>query len=272
MTKKKIFLTVAILLIFVAVFGTGTSAFAYQAETEIRYADAPMLSTYADETIYFTRKEVTLENNTAGNCPAYSTISGLTNSCGAVAGAQIVAFYDKYFPNLIPGWTSHYTNGKYRAQDSTYVPALIRELYTLMRTNVDDVGVSESDFLNGLTSYVNGKGYQISYQSVKSGNAINLTQCVNAIDNNKVIALLVAPTNVYNLSETSTYDTLTAFNIAGSHIMVAYGYLQFKYYNASGLFRTDTYLCVSTGKSDCPKAYYKIDSTATKSAYIVNVQ
>lgn len=271
MTKNKIFLTIAILLIFVVVFAAGTSAFA--SAGEIRYADAPILSTYDSEIINYTSREITQENYTFGRCPMFTGTSDLTNACGAVAGAEIVAFYDRYYDNLIPDWTPYYTsNNNYRRQDSVVVPALIRELYTLMRTNVDDVGVSESDFLNGLTSYVNGKGHKVNYQSVKSGKSISFEQCKNAIDNNKVIVLFVLPTTVYNLTETSNYDLLSPKNIAGAHIMVAYGYLQIKYYNNSGLFRTDTYLYASTGKGDFPSAYYRIDSATTQAAYIVNVQ
>ena len=270
MTKTKIFAAVVALLVCVLTLGTTTSAFA--ASTEIRYADAPIISTYADETIYYTRKEVIEENYTAGDCPKYRNIAGLTNSCGAIAGAEMVAFYDKYYPELIPDLNPCYSNNKYRKQDSTYVPALMNDLYVKMRTNVDDVGVSESDFRNGLTSYFNGKGRQVSYQSAMSGSILNYTQCRNAVDNNKVIALFVAPSTVYGITIGSTYDALMPANITGAHIMVIYGYLKINYYNNSGLFRTDTYVCVSTGRDEFPEAYYRIDATTTQNAYIVNVQ
>lgn len=271
MTNKKLFLATAVLLIFVAVFGAGASAYASSAET--RYADAPILSTYANEIIDYTSKQKSQEKYTFGECPMFKGVSDLDNACGAIAGAEIVAFYDRYYPDLIPDWTPYYmSNNNYRMQDSVVIPAIIRELYTLMRTNVDDVGVSKSDFLNGLTSYVTGKGHQISYQSVKSGNSVNLQQCKNAIDNNKVIALLVAPTTIYEIIGTTNRDTLLAHNIAGAHIMLAYGYLQIDYYNDSGMFRTDTYLCVATGRNDFPMAFYRADATTTNYAYIINVQ
>lgn len=271
MIRKKIFLATAILLIFVAVFGVGASAYASVAET--RYADAPVRSPYASEIINYTSKEVTEENYTFGRCPMFTGTSDLDNACGAIAGAEIVAFYDRYFPELIPDWTPYFnSNLNYRWQDDVVIPALIHELYTLMRTNVDDVGVSRTDFLNGLTSYVTGKGYQINYQSVKSGNSLNYQQCKNAIDNNKVIVLFVNPTTVYTLTEANGYDALAPKNITGAHIMLAFGYLQIKYYNANGLFRTDTSLCIATGRDDFPLVFYKIDSTTTNYAYIVNVQ
>ena len=199
--------------------------------------------------------------------------SDLENACGAVAGAEIVAFYDRYFPDLIPDWTPYYmSNNNYRMQDSVVIPAIIRELYTLMRTNVDDVGVSKSDFISGLNSYITGKGHQISYQSVKGISGINYQQCKNAIDSNKVILLFVSPTTVYTLTEANNYDILQPKKIAGAHIMLAYGYLQMQYYNNSGLFRTDTYLCVSTGRDEFPMAFYRVDAKTTNYAYVINIQ
>lgn len=269
MTRTKGFLIIAVLLVCVSVFGAWTGSNV----VETRYADAMLLSTYATETVYYTSKEVTGPINTFGKCPFYEPISGLANSCGAVAGAEIVAFYDRYFPELIPDWTPYYTsNNNYRKQDTVYIPALMSDLYTRMRTNVDDVGVSRTDFLNGLTSYVNGKGHQISYQSVKSGSTLNYEQCKNAIDNNKVIVLFTLPTEVYHIYLGTNQETITPTNIAGAHIMVAFGYFQVKYYNNSGLFRTDTYLNVAIGQTGYTSAFYKINSADTEAAYIVNIQ
>ena len=266
--KKMKLAIVPILLICVMMFGAWAPI-----NSEVRYADAPFLSTYASETISFTKREFVERQTTDGGCPQFWQISGLTNACGAVAGAEIVAFYDKYYPELIPNWTSYYTaSGKYRSQDSTHVPALMNSLYTLMRTNVDDVGVSKTDFLNGLKSYVNGQGYSISYQDVKSGQSVNYAQCKNAIDNNKVVALLVYPTSIYDMSNGTSSDTIMSISISGAHIMVAYGYCQIKYYNASGAFRTDTYLMVATGQpGGLPTALYKVGPSDINGAYVINI-
>lgn len=270
MKKFAKFLTAVVLLALLSAFGT--LAYASEAVTEERYAGAPAYSSRANEVINFTSRTVSLENYTAGKCPTYSRITGQPNSCGAVAGAEIVAFYDKYFPNLIPDWTSHYANGNYRIQDRVHVPALLSELYTLMRTNVDDVGVSENDFKNGLKTYVNNHGCDIEYQSAKTLlGALNFDACRNAIDNNKVIALFVSAGDFYSVSPHDGYDVVTPTTIAGSHIMVAYGYMQLKYYNTSGLFRTDTYLIVATGLDAVTIGMYKIDAKNLNSAYIINI-
>lgn len=269
MTRTKGFLIIAVLLAFVSVFGAWTGS----NNVETRYADAMLLSTYANETIYYTSRDVVGPVNTPGNCPFYEPLSDLTNACGATAGAEIVAYYDKYYPNLIPDWVSYYpASGKYRFQDETYVPAIMRDLYTRMRTNVDDVGVSRTDFLNGLTSYINSKGHTVSYQNVKSGNSLNYEQCKSAINNNKIIVLFTLPTCVYGVSSGTNSDGITTTNIAGAHIMVIFGYCELRYYNNSGLFRTDLYLNVAIGQTGYTSAFYRADCTDTEAAYIVNIQ
>lgn len=269
MTKTRTFITIAILLACVSVFGAWSDGGA----AETRYADAMLRSTYASEVVSYTSKQVTGPINTTNNCPFYHGLSDTTNACGAVAGAEIVAFYDKYYPNLISDWASYLEpSGIYIPQESTHVAPLIRDLYTRMRTNVDDVGVSRTDFLNGLTSYVTDAGYSVSYQSVMSGGKINYELCKTAIANNKVIVLFTAPTTVYEIAYASDYDGIMPTNIASAHIMVIFGYYEVAYYNDNGLFRTDKYLNVAVGKTGYSSKLYRADSTTTQAAYIVNIK
>ena len=269
MKKTKFFLIILALLVFVSMFGAWTNA----NDVEIRYADAPLLSTYASEVINYTRRDLVGPVNTTGKCPFFYPVSGLTNACGAVAGAELVAFYDRYFTDLIPDWTPYYTsNNNYRKQDTSVIPAIMRDLYTLMRTNVDDVGVSETDFLNGLRSYFNSKGRQVSYQSVMSGKTLNYEQCKTAVNSNKAIVLFTAPTNVYEVMSYTYQDEIVPIQIAGAHIMIIFGYCELTYYNNSGVFRTDKYLNVAMGQTDYTSEFYRADSATTQAAYIVNVQ
>ncbi|MCH5147433.1 MAG: hypothetical protein J1F61_05480 [Clostridiales bacterium] len=255
-------------LISVLIFGGRTTA---QAQTAERYADAPLISTYASTTINYNYRTVDYKE-TPGGAPNYRQVSEMTNACGAVAGTTIVGFYDKYYDNMIPGWNSYYASGLYRLQDSVHVPAVMWEMYDLMQTNVKDVGVSEQEFVDGLKAYINGQGYSVSMQNVVSGSSIDYQACKNAINNNKVIALLSHAGDVYDLGEYSDHDTVTTINIAGSHIMVAYGYYEINYYDSNNkLFRTDMYLDVATGLSVPQTALYKVNPHNLSSAYIVNV-
>ena len=243
----------------------------YNNYEEKRYTEIHILSTQASETVNFTFKDDSVQAYTEHGCPNYLCVSGLSNACGAVSGSEIVAFYDKYYPNLIPDWNSAYASGKYRLQDSVYVPSVMRELYTLMRPNVDDDGVSEKDYLNGLKSYVNKQGYNIEYENVVSGRSVDYESCKTAFTNNKVIALLSDPDELYEISPEDTKDNIRAYSFSDPHIMVAYGYVEIKYYNSTGLFRTDIYFEVTSGLNVPKKAFYKINPHNLTAAYIINI-
>lgn len=264
--KSLIFTTLA--AISLALLGAWTPSVA-SLTTEYRYADAQMYSLYATETVAFDSKETDAKSNSG---PQYTAVSGLTNACGAVAGTEIVAYYDKYYPNMIPGWESFYAaSGKYRPQDKVYVPDVMNELYTLMRTNIDGAGVSDSDFLNGLTQYIRNKGYGVNMQTVLSGTTVDYAACKAAINNNKAIALLSSPADLYTMNDGATQDSISTLTISDYHIMVASGYKEVKYYKNGSLFRTDRYLVVSTGLMGTKTAYYKVDNHKLNGVYIVNI-
>ena len=147
------------------------------------YADSIALtSTDKIETISYSTKE-TSTVETVNGVPSYRQISGLSNACGATSGAIVVGFYDKYYEDLIPGFKTYLSSGKYRGNDKTYIPKLINQLYTLMRTNIDDVGVSKDDCLNGLNSYVQDKKHKISFSSLSSTGKLNTTLYIKEIKN-----------------------------------------------------------------------------------------
>ena len=269
MKKLMYFTLVLVILSSICMFGAWSPI---DQATETRYANAPIVSTYASEYVYYTSRDIPDEGRTDGGAPTFLGTTGISNACGAIAGAEIVAFYDKYYPNLIPGWDSYYpATGKYRAQNTTYIDPIMVELYNLMRTNVAGEGVSESEFKTGLQQYFTNHGDTASFASVKSGSALNYSACKTAVDSNKIIVLFITPGNVYAISEGSNYDAIGSYAINGNHIMIAFGYLQIKYYNSTGLFRTDTYLEVATGRDAPMKAYFRIDSSNLEAAYIVNV-
>lgn len=270
MKKTRSFAIAVALTFCLLAFGGWT----YQPEpAEVRYTGATPISTYvSSETVYFTNRVVTEFEKTDGGVPQYCQTGSIENGCGAVAGAEIVAFYDKYYANIIPNWVSYYPKtGKYKLQESAYATPLIYDLYERMRTNVDGPGATEPEVKNGLTSYINDQGYSVNYQSVVSGSSIDYAACKAAIDANKVLMLFSNAGDIYDISEGAEYDVIVISNIPAPHIMVAFGYAQFQYYNDNGLFRTDTYLLVSTGLSVLTMAYYKINPHNLNAAYIVNI-
>ena len=256
------------------VVSTPSRVFA-SAENEERYYDSPvLLSDYVSEDIYYTTRTELAEYNTTNNVPFYSPHTDLSNSCGATAGSIIIGFYDKYFENLIPNYTSYYTaSGKYRSVDTTYIPALQEDLYTLMRTNVDDVGVSRTDCLNGLQDYVEGKGESLTYTCLKSSASsfFNETQFINAINNNHPVLLFCNEAKMVDIGLMDTYDHLVYSTIANNHIMVAYGYYKVSY-NINGTIRTNTYMNVACGLHFYSGGYALLDDHSwLNGAYIVEI-
>ncbi len=222
------------------------------AESEKRYYDytVSVSRSATTEYVYYTNR-VDDEITTAYGMPFYYVMgSTMTNACGAVAGTEIVGFYDRYYENLVPNYTTYYpSNNRYRSQDSTYIPAVMQDLYTRMRTNVDDVGVSETDCTNGLKSYFTSKGLTLSYSSVKSGSSFSYSLYKQAIDANKPVLLFCTDLKQTAIGYNTTYDTLITTPTTGSHIIVGYGYYTIKYYNNGTLFRTDDYILAANGQA-----------------------
>ncbi len=241
--------------------------------SEMRYYDAPgvMPISGTDETITFARKEET-EIVFPNAVPNYFT-SDYDNACGPVAGANIVGYYDKYYEDLIPDYTTYYpANGRYRMTDRTYIPALIGDLYTLMQTNVWGIGVSETECLNGLQAYVQGKNRSLSYTNLKPL-AFDLMAYKNAISNNKPVLFFCQTTEVYEIDPGDTQDGVLFMMSSNAHIVVGYGYYEIKYYDANNVnFRTDVYLQVATGWLTTSSGYLKANNVGwMNSAYAVNI-
>ncbi len=229
-------------------------------QEEERYYDSYAISTAAAETVTYDSKEETT-TTTNSNVPFYYNFSSsLTNACGAVAGAIVVGFYDRYYEELIPNYTPYIPAGNiYKPFDSTYVRGLIEDLYVYMRTNVEDVGVSKTECLNGLEDYVHDQGLDITYSGVK--NVIlgfNYNNYKAAIDNNKPVMLFCQNLSLKEISYTDTADIIVETIISGNHIVIGYGYCEVKYYNGSNNFRTDKYLMVANGQPSISTGYVDI--------------
>ena len=268
MRSIKRLLIIGVAMLCLPLCGAWTAAYAQQ-QTDGRYVDAQLISSYASsETIEYISKNVIENISTDKNAPGYFATGELQNACGSVAGTVAVGFYDKYYTNMIPNWNSYYSNGNYRLQDGTYVPAVMRDIYDRMQTNVVAPGVSEEEFKSGLTGYINSVGYGISYNSVWNG-SFDYTAYKNAVNNNKVTALFVKPSGLYLLGEGPDNDVLGNMQITGNHIMIAYGYLEIQYTMSYGI-RTEAFLKVITGFPSTREALYKVGSYID-SAYILQI-
>ncbi len=231
---------------------------------ETVYGGAQLISTYSTETVYYTSKTVLQEKTTKNGVPKY-----YGSACGAVAGATAIGYYDRYYSNMIVGWDSYYSNGEYRMQDGTYVPALMNDLSGRMNINASG-GVTESNFKSGFTSYINDHGYSTQFRTLGSGNGYNNLSFQAAVYNDEVAALFVHSSDLYYIGLGNNCDTITTSTISGNHIMIAYGFYEVQYATPQGT-RVDKYLEVATGFSYMPTAYYKVNSQI-ESAYVLHVQ
>ena len=227
---------------------------------QVRYIGGQPIGLYATEQINYVSKVIVEDIYTDGDAPEYYDNSAdMTNSCGAVSGSIAVGFYDKYYSNMIPDWDSYYPSGIYRKQDSEHVGALKRDLYARMQTNVYGDGVTEDDFKNGLSSYINERGYNVSYSSVGSKGSFNYNLFKEAIRNNQVTVLFTQPSNVYRIGILSNADVVSSTYISGNHIMVAFGYYEVKYIMNGGT-RHEIYLRVCTAWGEPSRGFYKVGS------------
>jgi len=227
------------------------------------YTVETVARSFYSETIPCTNM-IETETVTQYRMPLYYATGDLTNCCGAVAGAIIVGFYDRYYPDLIPNWTPYSTvNNMYKFADTTHVPAVMEELYVLMRTNVDDVGVSQYDCRDGLQAYFNDRGRNLSYSSIEVGTQFNYQLYKQAIQANKPVLMFCTGLTLCfpAFSATQQKTVITKQDISGAHIVVGYGYSTVNYYNGNTIFRTEEYSLVSTGRDGFTDAYVNISST-----------
>lgn len=203
-------------------------------------------------------------------CPQYyNTNSSLTNACGPVAGAIVVGYYDRYSTSLIPNFTpGSLSGGIYSYYPMVYFSSTIQgvtnSLFISMGTNTQQSGTSQAQYNSGLSSYVTSAGYTFSHSSVMSGGSINYSSLVSQLSNNRVLSVFMSGYNYCskNIGSTSATYTINSFN--GNHIYISYGYERYRYYDSNGNnFRTDLFLCVSTGLNSPTTGWYWVGSSTT---------
>ena len=198
------------------------------------------------QTIYFDEYEYTREFIDI-TCPAYDTITQ-ENSCAPIAATIVIAYYDVTLTNLIPDFEPGHTyNGIYYFAPISYTTLDLKEhLYDLMGTNQSGAGTSVSQFKNGMTEYVNGQGYSIQYQSIGR----NVSTARSYFQNETPVVLFLNSFEYYTIAGLVFQDNqvLThGIKSSSMHVVVAYGYQEFRFYENNQLTRTDKYYIVSFG-------------------------
>ena len=247
-------------------------------ETSFNGEGGQVSASYTVECDYF----VKTEEYVLDSAPSYGTTE-FTNGCAAVAGANIIAYYDRWYTNLIPNFTPGMMNTLSNGtQVFRYFPdmgtqatsTLMTTLYQLMGSSATN-GTTANQFRNGMQSYVSGKGLSISYESCyQSATMVNLSKIRQAVQSSKVCLVMCSAYNfVYGISGTTTGATIAKTNSNRGHMMLVYGYTVVTYYNDDVAFRSDTFLYASSGYQGGEQGYMQLNEYSTiEEAYVVTIQ
>lgn len=283
--KQFAIIVIALIVVFTAIsvstiFATPSVAYASSneiADDEIYYAGF-VTARYETETFSYSTKttESYFVNATFPNY--YNTNNSLQNICAPVAGSNIIAYYARYFNDLIPGVTI----GQERNGVFIYYPmrlsaagkqAVIDELYQRMQTNVTGEGSTQSQYENGLASYVQSKGLAISYQSVLTNGSFDLSKAVAQLKNGNPISLSMIGFCFADVKDSGNSVTLNKRLYDGNHIAIAYGYEKVNYFNANGaITRSEIYLHIATGNENITGVYIVNKYGQLSHAKAVNIQ
>lgn len=199
--------------------------------------------------------------------------SYLANSCAPVAGISILGYHDVTKDNLIPNFTAGYVyEGEfyYRGQ-AQQVDDTLEELYDLMGTNTTGAGTTETQFINGFTSYVTGQGYNVTFNSC--GSTFNKDTAISYL-NSQIPIVMFLNTYVYyddvcvRMGQTSA--EMLRLTSPNGHVVSVFGYREYNFYRSGSIFRTDRYMVVSFGNGTAGLISISNLNTIT-GAYAINI-
>lgn len=247
---KKIIFRLTLLYIVVCVltfssliysnFSTDTN---FASATEIRYNDDHYTNSNEENAYWvsfnYHRKEV--QTYAIPFVPYYyNTNNNLSNTCASVAGSNIIGFYTLYYNNLMDGYIpARFSGGVYKYNACTSnvkIQDTINELYVKMKTNISGAGTTENEFIGGMTSYVNARGKNISFQDYIHNNIIDYAGMKNQLQLNRVFVAFLQQYNfVTQLNDTGKNLSYYRQEFSSNHIVMVFGYSITNYYDVSGM-------------------------------------
>lgn len=227
-----------------------------------------------NETIYYVTKTITASNELAYRYPMIDDVVGHSNCCVPIAGANIIQFWDRYKPNLIPNYEPGGTLLNYYLYKTSddELNDLAYDLYVAMETNSTGDGTTITQCMNGFNSFITSKGYTFSYESCMTNSAFNFTIAKQKIDAVKPLILFVDVFSVATIHVNSDNDYITYRSVNGAHAMAGFGYKTITYTLSNNTTRTDNYIGVSSGLNEVETGYYNISlNTQIDNAYAINI-
>ncbi|MDE5766062.1 MAG: hypothetical protein K2I17_02715 [Clostridia bacterium] len=238
-------------------------AFSYQTDTNANLE-------YKTVRIEYVSRSYDVKNLCHGQ-PRFSN-NGWTGGCAAVAGGNLIGYYDRYYEDLIPNHTAGISNGElfiyYYADE--YVNNMISTLYSYMGGS--GAGISEDGFKSGMKRYCSDKGLSCDFTSLKSGGKLSYDSVKSCINGGNPLVLFLNTYTVCTTMELDTYGYIYYQISQGNHVMPGFGYRNVKYTHSDGSVSDYKYINVTTGWGDPKEAYFNIEyCTNIVSAYKVNI-
>lgn len=177
------------------------------------------------EVINWEQKDI-WQNKTSIDIPEFST-NEIMIECGPRGGLAVLGFYDYVFPNLLNG--DAYSGFYPVADDYEDFSAEYQELKTLMK--MTSSGVTEKNFKNGLTDFVEKRGRSITFTSVMSRGDADLTECIFAFAAQKPVVMFVEGFKFVSNHDEQSYKDIYTYTVVENvrHIVVAYGHKLYTY-------------------------------------------
>lgn len=239
-------------------------------DTVYATGDEPMPIDNTSVTIPYITKTQVAANLLATQCPQY-TYSPALGSCAAIAGGNVIGYYDRFDEDLIPNHKSGipYKNTYIYNLEDDGVVATIKKLYEYMIG--DGYGATENEFKNGITRYCNEKGKTITFSSCMQNGSFSYSSTKSYLDAGLPIVLFLSGYNVGDLYSGENSDSIYYYVSNANHIMIAFGYEEYLYTTSGGTV-TYNYLSVSSGQDANSAGLYNISlGTKINDALAVNI-
>jgi hypothetical protein len=236
---------------------------------ETAFSGSPQLQ-YDSETIYYIYRS---ENkyNVLTSIPIYNHAP--LNGCAPIAGTNLVAYYDRLYPNLIPNYEPVNTFlgvWLFKGANST-TTALAETLHADMQTNVVQPGTTIPQFKNGLSIYAGRNGYSVGYTSVMRFGSLDYEQAKSVVTNNKALAIFMRGFRGTTFDSGNGNDHLMYEYATANHTVAGFGCLDVTYTLTNYQTRTDRYIHCSMGTGIHRNAYVNIATSQIDEALAIAI-
>lgn len=184
-------------------------------------------------------------------------------ACASTAGSVVIGYYDRFFENLIPDFQVYTRFGnriRYKPISENTIN-VANELYNLMGAELEHLGVTYSEFQDGMATYISSRGYTYSTTNLFSWGSFDFAKYKIAVESGKPVALFLDSFAIKNYITTSdNTDTIKSDYTNTAHVVIGCGYEQYKYYNTTGQeIDNRIYLKVATALSGYQIGYLNIN-------------